>query len=214
MEEAFLMHNYFKGVQTQKKQVSKTSSSGSVGKTSSGGGMTEHLRSYGIQKIFDLHQKKDYKEETLFVAAGIFDRYINISGVHSFDKHQVVHLATISVLMSAKLEQPISPSFTRMINLLSNDEKKSVTKQSLIDMESDILMRLGFDFNFPGPIQSMERYLRILGYDLNRTVFDMGFQICKFQLNEALFLDYRPTQISAAAVILSINIYEEDQPKD
>ena len=114
--------------------------------------MTEHLRSYGIQKIFDLHQKKDYKEETLFIAAGIFDRYINMVGVHTFDKHQVVHLATTSVLMSAKLEQPISPSFTRMINLLSTEEKKSVTKQSLIDMESDILMKLGFDFNFPGPI--------------------------------------------------------------
>ena len=77
--------------------------------------------------------------------------------------------------MSAKLEQPISPSFTRMINLLSTEEKKNVTKQALIDLESDILMKLGFDFNFPGPIQSMERFLRILGYDLNRTVFDMGF---------------------------------------
>ena len=33
-------------------------------------------RSYGIQKIFDLHMKKDYKVETLFIATGIFDRYI------------------------------------------------------------------------------------------------------------------------------------------
>jgi hypothetical protein len=33
-------------------------------------------RSYGIQKIFDLHMRKDYKSETLFIAAGIFDRYI------------------------------------------------------------------------------------------------------------------------------------------
>ena len=78
-------------------------------------------------------------------------------------------------------------------------------------MESDILMRLGFDFNFPGPIAFMERYLRVLGYDLNLSVFDMGFQICKFQLNEAHFLDYRPSQIAAAAVILSINIYEDEQ---
>jgi hypothetical protein len=77
--------------------------------------------------------------------------------------------------MSAKLEQPISPSFTRMINLLSLEEKKTVTKQSLIDLESDILIKLGFDFNFPGPIQSMERYLRILGYDLNRSVYEMSF---------------------------------------
>lgn len=62
-----------------------------------------------------------------------------------------------------------------MINLLSPEEKKTVTKQSLIDLESDILIKLGFDFNFPGPIQSMERYLRILGYDLNRSVYEMSF---------------------------------------
>ena len=86
------------------------------------------MRSFGIQKIFDLHQKKDYKEETLFIAASIFDRYINIIGVNSFSKGLVVHLSTIAVLMSAKLEQPISPSFTRMINLLSPEEKKNVTK--------------------------------------------------------------------------------------
>jgi hypothetical protein len=69
--------------------------------------------------------------------------------------------------MAAKLEQPISPSFTRMISLLTEDEKKSVTKQKLIDLETNILIVFGFDFNFPGPLQSMERYLRLLDYDLN-----------------------------------------------
>lgn len=69
--------------------------------------------------------------------------------------------------MAAKLEQPISPSFTRMISLLGEDEKKLVTKQKLIDLESNILIIFGFDFNFPGPLQSMERYLRLLDYDLN-----------------------------------------------
>ena len=90
--------------------------------------MTAHARSYGIQKIFDLHAKKDYKEESLFIACGIFDRYINIIGVQNFNKGESCKLATIAVLMSAKVEQPISPSFTRMINLLNNDEKKNVTK--------------------------------------------------------------------------------------
>ena len=71
-------------------------------------------------------------------------------------------------------------------------------------------MTLGFDFNFPGPIQSMERYLRILDYDFNRTIRDMGFQISKFQLNEAKFLKYRPSQIAACSTILAINIYEKD----
>jgi len=62
-----------------------------------------------------------------------------------------------------------------MINLLTDEEKKYVSKQSLIDLEAQILITLGFDFNFPGPMQSMERYSRILGYDKNKTIIDMGF---------------------------------------
>ncbi len=38
-------------------------------------------RSFGIQKIFELHKKKEYKHETLFQAANIMDRYINIVGL-------------------------------------------------------------------------------------------------------------------------------------
>ena len=89
-------------------------------------------------------------------------------------------LATISMLLAAKLEQPISPSFSRMISLLSDDEKKNVSKKQLIELEADILIQMCFDYNFPGPIQSMERYLRILDYDQNKTVYDMTYQICKF----------------------------------
>jgi len=53
-------------------------------------------------------------------------------GVQQFRPSQVLHLAVISVLMAAKLEQPISPSFNRMINLLPEEERKYVTKKQLI----------------------------------------------------------------------------------
>jgi hypothetical protein len=122
-----------------------------------------------------LHIKKEYKNETLFVATSIFDRYINSVGASNFPKSQIVCLSTISILLAAKLEQPISPSFTRMISLLTEEEKKLVTKQKLIDLETNILITFGFDFNFPGPIQSMERYLRLLDYDLNKQLYEMCF---------------------------------------
>ena len=32
-------------------------------------------RSFGMQKMFYLHAKKEYKIETLFIAAAIFDQY-------------------------------------------------------------------------------------------------------------------------------------------
>ena len=65
---------------------------------------------------------------------------------------KVLSLATISILLAAKLEQPISPSFTRMISLLTEEEQQLVTKQDLIDLEEKILVLLGFDFTFPGPV--------------------------------------------------------------
>jgi hypothetical protein len=79
------------------------------------------------------------------------------------------------MLMAAKLEQPISPSFTRMIGLLTEQEQRFVTKAQLISLEADILFQLGFDFNFSGPMQSLERFLRILDYDFNKTVCEMSF---------------------------------------
>ena len=56
----------------------------------------------------------------------------------------------------------------------------------------------------------MERYLRILEYDFNRTVYEMSYQICKFQLNDSRFLEFRPSQISACSIIIAVNIYERD----
>ena len=72
--------------------------------------------------------KKEYKNETLFIAANILDRYIGMIGLPNFPRKEMLNLATISILMAAKLEQPISPSFRRMINLLPEDEQKNVSK--------------------------------------------------------------------------------------
>jgi hypothetical protein len=80
--------------------------------------------------------KKDYKPETLFIAAGILDRYLYMIGAHNFPKAQMVCLATVCVLMSAKIEQPISPSFNRLIGMLTPEEQKYVTKPGLIELES------------------------------------------------------------------------------
>ena len=41
-------------------------------------------------------------------------------------------LATLSILMAAKLEQPISPNFGKMISLLKENEKKNVSVNQMI----------------------------------------------------------------------------------
>ena len=36
-------------------------------------------------------------------------------------------------------------------------------------------------------------------------------EICKFSLNDEMFLNYRPSQIAACSVILSINIFKKEE---
>ena len=94
-----------------------------------------------------------------------------MTGHWNMTEKQNVLLFTTATLMSAKLEQDTSPSFNRMLSLLSNKEYRQVSsKQELIDLELDILIKFGLDFNFPGPVESMERFLHLLGFDKNKEV--------------------------------------------
>ena len=74
-----------------------------------------------------------------------------------------------------------------------------------------MLVKLGFDLHFPGPVDPLRRFLHLLGYNKNDLMVNMTFQICKFTMNDPVFLNYRPSVIAASAVILSANIYERDK---
>lgn len=97
------------------------------------------------------------------------------------------------MLIAAKLEEIIDPNYTKMIDLLTDYEKKYITKDSLIDLEFQIVSTFDMDFNFmvAGPIESMDRFLRILDYDQNENVKKMTLDICKFSLVDARFLKYK-----------------------
>lgn len=47
--------------------------------------VTLSSRNYGIQRIFYLHDQKQYKRETMFIACAIFDRYIAAVGTANFE---------------------------------------------------------------------------------------------------------------------------------
>jgi hypothetical protein len=50
--------------------------------------------------------------------------------------------------MAAKLEEPISPSFNRMINLLQGEQKSLVSKEALVALEMDIVLSLDNSLSF------------------------------------------------------------------
>ena len=60
-------------------------------------------RAYAVQKIFELHQIKEYLPETAFKAVNIFDHYIDAVGLPNFPKQHTLGLAVISLLVAAKI---------------------------------------------------------------------------------------------------------------
>jgi hypothetical protein len=98
----------------------------------------------------------------------------------------------------------------RMIILLTEEEQMSVSKKILVDMEAHILIKLGFDLNFPGPMQFVERYLRVLKVLYEPPVYNIAYAICKLCLVDARFLNYKPSVIAACAVMIGVNIQKKE----
>lgn len=69
--------------------------------------MSADHRSYGMQQIFRVIRKRGYKDETLFKACGIFDRFIYLTGLENFNRNTIFRLIPTCVLLAAKIEESI-----------------------------------------------------------------------------------------------------------
>jgi hypothetical protein len=102
--------------------------------------ITDAQREKMVSLILDLHRQKQYRTETAHLAVSVADRYLSAIGLGPYP--DLVHLAAISILIAAKVEQPMSPSFNRMIDLLPGSYKMTTHKRDLIRLELSILSLL------------------------------------------------------------------------
>lgn len=73
----------------------------------------------------------------------------------------LVNFATISILIAAKLEEAVSPSFNRMIGLLKVEQRLAVTKEILIALEFKIITSLQMNLTFQTVVPFLERFIRM-----------------------------------------------------
>lgn len=84
--------------------------------------ITSQTRESIIALIIDLHHQKSYQFVTLCLAVNIADRFLySVSQDPRKAKPNGVVLSCVALLIAAKVEQSVSPSFNRMIQLLSQD---------------------------------------------------------------------------------------------
>ena len=139
------------------------------------------------------------------------DRYLTTVGHWNYPRMQLCLLATTAIILAAKMEEKFAPNIEFTLEFLAEDEKEKIDTQAVFDLEAQVLVKLGFDLHFPGPIAPMDRFLHLLGFNQSRLMVNMTYQICKFTMNEPAFLNYQPSKIAACAVIICANIYMRDK---
>jgi hypothetical protein len=101
----------------------------------------------------------------LSLAVSIVDRYLNQLTINATKAPPVTELSVVSCVLAAKLEQPISPSYNKMIGFLPENQKTGVSKKELLRIEREVIKTLQFDIQRPGPTLFIERYIKVLGYE-------------------------------------------------
>ena len=114
--------------------------------------VTEEVRIYMVTVIVEIHRIKNYKEETLYLACSIADRFLALLTVLGHGSPCLIRLAFVSILMAAKMEEPIQPSFNRMVRLVANEWNFTTTKEELVQLERQVITLLDFDLQFQGPL--------------------------------------------------------------
>jgi len=164
----------------------------------------------------ELVRLKEYKENTFYLACSIVDRYIVSLARSNHQPKCLMNLAVIAILMAAKIEQPISPSFRRMIKLIKDEWGVNLKKQDLFNLEEDIIRELDFDLQVASPIVFQERYQRIFGLDREEThaeakqVGQLARLFCRQFTKNGVSQRYKASKVGAVSLILAMNISKSE----
>jgi hypothetical protein len=152
------------------------------------------MRAILIDWHVEVHSKYRLHDETLWLAVQIVDRYLQTTQVMR-NRLQLVGVA--AMLISAKFEEIHPPEVRDFAYITDN----TYSKQEILDMEAVILNVLAFDLACPTVVHFLAKFQRAnRGSEVHK---HLAQYTAELSLLEMKFLKYKPSQIAAAAVLLS-----------
>ena len=175
--------------------------------------MDNAIRKSMIKIIFDMTELRGYNVETSILAVNISDHYLIKLAKKNQEKPCLIQLAISSVLIAAKLELNDETPFKDTIKFLRKHQDIKLKRQNLIDFEAKILKACNFSFHFETSFNFLERFLKIFGIEKSEEKGLVAVQLqklakekCHFMQQDCNFLDYRPSQIAAVALLFSVHV--------
>eukprot|EP00826_Nyctotherus_ovalis_P006860 TRINITY_DN11674_c0_g3_i3.p1 TRINITY_DN11674_c0_g3~~TRINITY_DN11674_c0_g3_i3.p1 ORF type:complete len:209 (+),score=48.35 TRINITY_DN11674_c0_g3_i3:169-795(+) len=148
-----------------------------------------------------MQMKFKLKDETLYLAANIFDRFVERAKAERSDL-PIVGLA--AMLIAGKYEEIYPPHLKHFIACLDKD----ISNKEVHDMELRMLKELGFDVSVPSVLMFLARYRKFFKTDENR--FTLAMYICEAQLLSATIARYEPSLIAISGLYLAEKAVNKD----
>ena len=119
-----------------------------------------------VQLIEQIFQMKEYRPETFFLAVNIADRYLALLAVMHGLTPSLIELGVISIMLAAKINEHLSPSYYNIIKIInSQQQKKLLYRSNLLAIEANVLNALSFDLHSTTILFFLERFQRVFGLE-------------------------------------------------
>jgi hypothetical protein len=154
--------------------------------------LNPEMRTVAVDWLVLIHQKIfKFKENTLFLTIQIFDRYLSITSL-SIEKTELLLLT--SFMLASKYNEIDYVNMQETLQLSQN----KFTKEQIIEMESEILIKINFEVLAPTMCEYFKLFASYL--NLSEEKINHGFYILNIVLVDFHMLEY-PNFMLALAVI-------------
>ncbi|XP_055805947.1 G2/mitotic-specific cyclin-1-like [Solanum dulcamara] len=149
------------------------------------------MRGVLIDWIIEVHDKFEFKEETLFLTVNLLDRFLEKQAVAK-DILQLVGL--VALLLAGKYEETFAPLVHELVFISYN----TYTRKDVLQMEKLMLNTLQFTMSLPTPYVFMTRFLKAAQAD--KKLEELSFLLIELCLMEYEMLKHPPSFMAAAAI--------------
>lgn len=157
--------------------------------------ITDSMRAILVDWLVEVGEEYKLQNETLYLTVNYIDRFLSSMSVLR-GKLQLV--GTAAMLLAAKFEEIYPPEVAEFVYITDD----TYTKKQVLRMEHLVLKVLSFDLAAPTTFQFLTQY--VLSQSVSKQVESLAMYLSELSLVDCdPFLKYLPSQIAAAAYILS-----------
>ncbi|KPI94796.1 G2/mitotic-specific cyclin-B [Papilio xuthus] len=168
--------------------------------------ITGKMRATLLEWLAEVQHQFSLVLETFQITVGIVDRYLQI--VPDLPRNKLQLVGVTALFIASKYEEIYAPNVNDFIYVTDC----AYTKEELFQCERDIIVKLGYCLARPIPLSFLRRFVKAAhGTSKNH---HLAKYLVDLSLVEYTTAHYRPSEVAAAAICLSLHLLSSKSLKD